>query len=36
MKLSEIQKGDLVNYDMITPGIFGDQYRGVLVAGVVS
>ena len=36
MKLSEIQKGDLVNYDMITPGIFGDQYRGVLVAGVVD
>lgn len=36
MKLSEVQKGDLVNFDMITPGIFGDQYRGVLVAGVVD
>lgn len=36
MNLNDIKKGDLVNFDMIIPGIFGDQYKSVWVAGVVD
>ena len=30
-----IKKDDIINFDMITPGIYGDQYKAALVAGVV-
>jgi hypothetical protein len=30
-----IKKDDIINFDMITPGIFGDQYKAALVSGVV-
>ncbi|QDB70461.1 hypothetical protein CF8_0048 [Aeromonas phage CF8] len=36
MKINELRKGDIVNFDMIAPGIFGSQYKGVLVQGVVG
>lgn len=31
-----LKKGDIVNFDMIRPGIFGDQYKNALVDGVVG
>lgn len=31
-----LKKGDIVNFDMIRPGIFGDQYKGALVDGIVG
>jgi hypothetical protein len=34
--ISTIKADDIVNFDMITPGIFGDQYKGVIVNGLVS
>lgn len=34
--ISTIKNGDIVNFDMITPGIFGDQYKAVIVNGIVS
>ncbi|UOX39655.1 putative virion structural protein [Aeromonas phage ZPAH34] len=36
MKINELRKGDMVNFDMIAPGIFGSQYKSVLVQGVVG
>lgn len=32
--LNLIQKGDIINFDMITPGIFGAQYKGAIVVSV--
>lgn len=34
MNLDQIKSGDIVNFDMIVPGIFGSQYKGVTVTGV--
>jgi len=31
-----IAADDIINFDMITPGIYGDQYKGVIVNGIVS
>ena len=31
-----LKKGDIVNFDMIRPGIFGDQYKGALVDGIIG
>lgn len=33
MTLDQIASGDIVNFDMIVPGIFGSQYKGVTVTG---
>lgn len=33
MTLDQLQAGDIVNFDMIHPGIFGSQYKGVIVTG---
>lgn len=32
--LKTIKKGDIVNFDMIRPGIFGGQYKGALVTAI--
>ena len=29
-----IKQGDIVDFDMIAPGIFGDQYKGAIVSSV--
>lgn len=34
MKLDDLRSGDLINFDMITPGIFDSQYKSVIVAGI--
>lgn len=31
-----LKKGDIVNFDMIRPGIFGAQYKAALIAGIVD
>lgn len=36
MTIDELKKGDLVNFDMIIPGILGDQYKSVIVSGIVD
>lgn len=33
MKLDELRSGDIVNFDMIHPGIFDSQYKAVTVVG---
>lgn len=30
-----IKKDDIINFDMIAPGIAGDQYKSVLVNGII-
>lgn len=34
MDISLIREGDIVNFDMIRPGIFGDQYKGAIVSAI--
>jgi hypothetical protein len=29
-----IKKDDIINFDMITPGIYGDQYKAALVSSI--
>lgn len=36
MNLAELKKGDIVDFDMITPGIFGDQYKAAIISGIVD
>ncbi|QZA70543.1 hypothetical protein AH04_60 [Erwinia phage AH04] len=31
-----IKKDDIINFDMIAPGIYGDQYKAALVSGIVD
>lgn len=33
MDINELKKGDTINFDMISPGIMGSQYKSVYVAG---
>lgn len=32
--ISTIKKDDIINFDMIAPGIFGDQYKSALVNSI--
>uniref|UniRef100_A0AAU8L0W3 SH3 fold domain-containing protein n=1 Tax=Pantoea phage Survivor TaxID=3232176 RepID=A0AAU8L0W3_9CAUD len=34
MDIKLIKDGDIVNFDMIKPGIFGDQYKAAIVSAV--
>lgn len=34
--IATIKKGDIINFDMISPGIFGDQYKGAIVSSVAD
>lgn len=34
MTASTLKKGDIVNFDMVRPGIFGDQYRNMTISAV--
>lgn len=34
--LTTLQKGDIVDFDMIRPGFFGDQYKAALITGIVD
>lgn len=34
--LQLLKKGDIVNFDMIRPGIFGAQYKAALITGIVD
>lgn len=34
--LANVKKGDIINFDMIAPGIFGDQYKGAIVTAVAD
>lgn len=34
MDISLIKDGDIVNFDMIRSGIFGDQYKGAIVSAI--
>lgn len=31
-----LKKDDIINFDMIRPGIFGDQYKGAIVDGIIG
>lgn len=32
--LKTLKKGDIVNFDMIRPGIFGDQYKSAIISSI--
>lgn len=32
--ITAIKKNDIINFDMISPGIFGDQYKAALVSSI--
>ncbi|AEV89491.1 putative virion structural protein [Pseudomonas phage OBP] len=32
--LKTLKKDDIVNFDMLRPGIFGDQYKGAVIASI--
>lgn len=34
MSFETLKSGDIVNFDMIRPGIFGDQYKAAIIASV--
>lgn len=34
--LNLLQKNDIINFDMIRPGIFGAQYKSALITGIVD
>ncbi|EBY9764077.1 hypothetical protein D5W64_13270 [Salmonella enterica subsp. enterica serovar Saintpaul] len=34
--LETIRKNDIINFDMIRPGIFGSQYKAATVTGIVD
>lgn len=34
--LNLLKKGDIVNFDMIRPGIFGAQYKAALITGIID
>lgn len=34
--LSTLQKNDIVDFDMIRPGLFGDQYKAALITAITD
>lgn len=36
MSIQNLKKGDIIDFDMIRPGIFGDQYKAALISGIVD
>lgn len=36
MSIQNLKKGDIVDFDMIRPGIFGDQYKGALISAIAD
>lgn len=34
--IATVKKGDIINFDMIAPGIFGDQYKGAIVTAIAD
>lgn len=36
MSIQNLKNGDIIDFDMIRPGIFGDQYKAALISGIVD